>query len=257
MLYDSRGFVFAGVAFFFTIAALGIWSLWQRRHAWGWWESHTTIHVGLLVIGALLATPILFAREQLWWWGHSAVTSAVFVFSGLAAFAVTLKRRTDADRGIAVSSSRSIIVPTAAGLTVIVADYFLSGASGNAWLLDPAAGPIGVGARIFWLTVSVEQAYLLSVIATYLLILRADTRRGDRGPVTIYLGSCMAGMGLVVVAMGATGGYGATPAVLVGSAILVGLMTAGNVLTGGLSWRRKVNRIGARSAPRIPAEDTC
>jgi hypothetical protein len=110
---------------------------------------------------------------------------------------------------------------------------------------------LNTGVQIFWTTIAVELTYLLAVIAHQLVKLLADQRRGDRGPVTIYLGSCLAGIGLAVIAIAAAHGYGATPSVIVLAALLFGMMTGGNIGISGLSWRRKRHRISQRSLQRV------
>ena len=146
---------------------------------------------------------------------------------------------------------RLIVMPTIVGLGVIVAAYIGSGAWQNPWLLDPAVTGLNAGVRILWTTIAVELSYLLAVIAHQLLKLLADKRRGDRGPITIYLGSCLAGIGLAVIAIAAAHGYGATPSMMVMSAVLFGLMTGGKIGISGLSWRRKRHRISQRLLQRI------
>jgi hypothetical protein len=142
-------------------------------------------------------------------------------------------------------------MPTIIGLGVIVAAYIGSGAWQNPWLLDPAVTGLNTGVKIFWTTIAVELTYLLAIIAHQLVKLLADQRRGDRGPVTIYLASCLAGIGLAVIAIAAAHGYGATPSLIVASALLFGMMTGGNIGISGLSWRRKRHRISQRSLQRV------
>ena len=235
-----------GCIFFIVLATLGLWSVWQRRHAWGWWESPTTIGVILLSAGAVCVTPVFFGREHIWWWGHSYIAADFLTFAGLAFFAITIERRQH-HGAPPLRSIRLIVIPTIVGLGVIVAAYIGSGAWQNPWLLDPAVTGLNAGVRILWTTIALELGYLLAIIAHQLLKLLADKRRGDRGPIIIYLGSCLAGMGLAVIAIAAAYGYGATPSIIVMSAVLFGLMTGGKIGISGLSWRRKRHRISERS----------
>jgi hypothetical protein len=246
------GSTLIGCVYFVLLATLGLWSVWQRRHAWGWWESPTTNGVILLAFGAWCVVPIFFGREHIWWWGHAYIAAAIFTFSGLAFFAITMERR-QRHGAPPTLYIRLIVVPTIVGLVVIVAAYFASGAWQNPWLLDPSVTEVNRGVRLLWMTVACELAYLLAVIAHQLVKLRADSRRGDRGPVTIYLASCAAGMGLAVIATAAAHGYGATPAIIVQASILFGLMTGGKIGISGLSWRRKTKRLSkpSRSLQRV------
>lgn len=237
-----------GCIFFIVLATLGVWSVWQRRHAWGWWESPTTTGVILLSAGAVCVTPVFFGRESIWWWGHAYIAADFFTFAGLAFFAITMQRRQQPG---AHRSMRLIVMPTIVGLGVIVAAYIGSGAWQNPWMLDPAVTGLNAGVRILWTTIAVELGYLLAIIAHQLLKLLADKRRGDRGPIIIYLGSCLAGIGLAVIAIAAAHGYGATPSMMVVSAVLFGLMTGGKIGISGLSWRRKRHRISQRLLQRI------
>ncbi len=221
--------------------------MWQRRHAWGWWESPTTIGVILLTAGAVCVTPVFFGREQIWWWGQSYIAATVFTFSGLAFFAITMERRQHHGVAPPMRSVRLIVLPTVVGLGVIIAAYIGSGAWQDPWLLDPAITGLNPGVPILWTTVACEMSYLLAIIAHQLVKLLTDKRRGDRGPVIIYLGSCLAGMGLAVISLAAAHGYGATPSVISMSAVLFGLMTGGKIGISGLSWRRKRHRIRGRS----------
>ena len=236
-----------GCLFFTLMAALSMWSMWQRRNAWGWWESPTTTGVILLSVGGVFCTPVFFFRNEVSWWGHAYMVSAILVFLGLASFAVTLKRRESHQPPNVKDINVMITAPTVIGITVIVIAYIESGAWRNPWLLDPAVTRETVGVRVLWTTVAALLAYLLSVIANQLLRLRADTRRGDRATITVYLASCFAGMGLAVIAVATAGGYGADPTIIVDAALLFGLMTGGKIGVGGLSWRRKVNRLSAPS----------
>jgi hypothetical protein len=241
-----------GCLFAVVLATLGLWSMWQRRHAWGWWESPTSIGVILLTAGAVCVTPMFFGRQHIGWWSHSYIAADFFTFAGLAFFAITMKRRQQ-HGAPPIRSIRLIVIPTIVGLGVIVAAYIGSGAWQNPWLLDPAVTGLNTGIRILWTTIACVLTYLLAIIAHQLVKLLADKRRGDRGPVIIYLGSCLAGMGLSVIAIAAAQGYGATPSLIVSSALLFGIMTSGKIGISGLSWRRKRHRMSepSRSLQRI------
>lgn len=247
-----------GAAFVAVMAGVGIWSIWQRRHAWGWWETPTTVNVVLLVLGAAFTIPAFMHRDvcapQTYgvnvycYWGHSYVIAAVLTFGSLASFIVGLKRR----QRHGVPSRQWIrwvvIVPTVAAVAVMLGAYVWSGAVNDPWLLDPQSGAPNAGVRVFWSAVAVVMAYLLALMAALLLRLRADSRRGDHGPILVYLGTCAAGVVLTVVAVATAAGFTVAQVIVVESAVLFALMVGGSATVAGLSWRRKVRRMSP--APR-------
>lgn len=247
-----------GAGFVIAMAAIGVWSIWQRRHAWGWWETPTTINVALLTIGALFTlpafnhrrgcTPQTYGADLYCYWGHSYVVGAVLVFTSFAWFAVGVKRRLSYDRPTRRWILALVKIPTVVGVTVMLVAYGVSGAASDPWLLDPQAGVPNSGVRLFWSAIAVVMAYQLALIAALLLDLRADTRRGDRGPILVYLGTCAAGLALTVVAVATAAGFSANRVIVVESAVLFALMVGGGTGVAGLSWRRKLRRLAP--APR-------
>ena len=240
-----------GIAFIFTaiMAALGMWSMWQRRDAWGIWESPRTTNTFLLTVSAILVAPIFALREIVWWWGYSYLAGAVLCFIALANFAALLRGRVwprvkyktlaqiEPDR----TKSNFVVGLTAAGIACVIALYFACGAGTNPWILVPTDNQ-PILARLFWMSIAVLLTYQLAVIARCLLHLRKDPRRTDKGSVNAYLTVCVAGMLLALIAVTAAHGYGENMATMIVGSILTGVLTAGNTGISALSWRNKTGK---------------
>jgi len=238
-----------GIAFIFTtiMAALGLWSMWQRRHAWGVWESPLTTNALLLTVSAILVAPIFWLREIVWWWGYSYLAGAILCFIALANFAAVLRRRVsprgkcemlakiEPDR----TRSNQIVGPTAVGIACVIALYFASGAAANPWVLEPSGANQPILAKLFWMSIAVLLTYHLAIISRYLLQLRKDPRRTDKGSINAYLTVCAAGMLLALIAITAAHGYGPNMTTMIAGSILLGILTAGNTGIAAVSWRRK------------------
>jgi hypothetical protein len=232
--------LFLGAVYFFTMCAIGCWTAWHRRTAWGYWEGHTTIGAILLSSGGGLSAPVFFFREEVWWWGWAYVASAALTFTALSEFVITLNRRHRFAThgkpwfsGMPKTASRT-------GITLIAIAFTASGAWRNPWLLDPTVNPDeGFFVRMFWTAVATTMTYLLALIALRVLRLRTDPRRTDHKTLNTYLASCVAGIVLAAVAIMAAHGYGSTPTTLVLASLLLAGLSGGKVLTAGRSWRHK------------------
>lgn len=228
-----------GLAFIFTaiMAALGMWSMWQRRHAWGIWESPLTTNTFLLTVSAILVAPIFALREIVWWWGYSYLAGAVLCFIALANFAALLQRRKNPNR----DHYRLITGITSVGMSTMILLYFACGAGTNPWILVPTDNQ-PILARLFWMNIAVLLTYQLAVIARCLLHLRKDPRRTDKGSINAYLTVCVAGMLLALIAVTAAHGYGENMATMIVGSILTGVLTAGSTGISALSWRNKTGK---------------
>ena len=228
-----------GIGFIFTTvtALLGMWAIWQRRYAWGIWETPITANTVLLTVGALLAIPIFWLRDSVWWWGHAYVASAACTYLALANFAVVLKQRAT---GVSDPSwnRRLILTPTLVGVAAMIGFYLASGAAAHPWILEPDDNQ-PILARLFWLTIAITLTYQLTLIVCYLLRLRKDPRRTDRWSIDAYLLCCGSGMALAIIAVFAAHGYGENMGIMVIGSALCGVLTAGKASVAAVSWRRK------------------
>jgi len=229
-----------GFIYFTFMCALGTWTAWQRRHAWGYWEHHTTTAMIALSTAGGLCAPILFFRNEIPWWGHAYVAASALTFYSLSEFTISLNRRHRFTTHTTPWFNDMTRTASITGTVIMVTAYMLSGAWRNPYLLDPAVNPDeGFFVRVFWTSVATTLSYLLAVIALRIIRLRADTRRGDKKILSLYLTSCIAGMILSFEAVEAAHGYGSTPGAIVVTVILLAGFSGGKVLTAGRSWRQK------------------
>ena len=229
-----------GFIYFTFMCGLGAWTAWQRRHAWGYWEGHTTKAMIALSTAGGFCAPILFWRNEIPHWGHAYVIAAALTFYSLSEFAISLNRRnrfsTDTKPWFTGMTRTASITET----IIMLSAYILSGAWQNPYLLDPAINPNeNFFVRVFWTSVATTLSYLLAVIAIRILRLRADPERGDKKILNLYLISCIAGMSLSLEAVAAARGYGNTPGAIVATVILLAGFSGGKVWTAGRSWRQK------------------
>lgn len=223
----------------FLGSILGAWAVWQRRNAWGWWETPITLNVILLAVGAVFAVPIFFFRNEVWWWGESYTISAILTFIALANFGAALRRRISSYQS-RKWTHRVLVIPTALGMFFVLLCYVMSGALKDSWVLAaPVDSTHNLWVRGFWMSIAISMTYHIAIIARQLLTLRKDRRRTDKKAISLYLASCACGIILCFVAVLAAHGYGNNMASILITATLTAFMFAGQAGTSAWSWRRK------------------
>jgi len=237
--------LFGGV-FFLIVFGTAAWSMWHRRHAWGWWESPITMATALLSTGVLALIPMIFWRNTTTWWAWSYLLSYMTVMAGLGYFILALKRRQQHGPLPTNWIRNNIISPYAVGTAAAWLFFAASGAWHHPELLhhDTITGTWSNSyAFAFWIACDAVGFYSFLRIFMLLIALRKDSRRGDRGPVTVYLGSALAGMAVCVTGVLA-GIHDQSSAARFAAILILVLLTFGpQVWMSGWSWRAKRRRL--------------
>ena len=242
--------IFGGI-FFLIVFSTAVWSIWQRRWAWGWWESPITLTTILLSVGNLALLPMIFWRSVTWW-ALAYMLSYMAFASALGFFIQALKRR---QCGIPLPHNwirNHVVAPNAVGTAAAWYFFVNSGALHNPQLLlqDSTHQWVTVHALAFWITVDAVGFYGFARIAILLVKLRADPRRGDSRKIDVYLFSSTAGMalclaGALVALHHQIGALGEGLCRLTASSILaviialLALAFGPQVFMSGWSWRSK------------------
>lgn len=235
--------LFGGV-FFIIVLSTSLWSLWQRRHAWGWWESPITLTTILVSVGVLALLPMIFWRQTSWW-AWSYMLSYMAFTGGLSYFILALKRRQRHGPLPTNWMRNHVIAPNIVGTAAAWFFFYNSGAwhTPNLLLQDSTHHWSTPHAFAFWISVDIVGFYCFLRIAILLLKLKADMRRGDSGPVTVYLGSAVAGMSLCVIGVLVGTHHGLTASIFAVIVVLLMLLFAPQVWMSGFSWRAKRRRL--------------
>jgi len=242
---DSPLLSLFGALFFTIVFTTSAWALWHRRHAWGWWESPITMANTLLAIGVLALLPMIFWRDNSWWaWMY--LLSYMSVMAGLGYFIVALKRRQQHGPLPNRWLRNHVLFPYLFGTLAAWYFFFTSGAWHNPHLLHQdftTHNWTTPEAFAFWIACDTVGFYSFMRIAILLLALRADSRRGDRRNVNIYLGSATAGMTVCVIGVIA-GIHDKTSAITLAIIMaLVFLMSTPQIVISAISWRSKHRKL--------------
>ncbi len=231
--------VFGGI-FFLIVFSTAVWSIWQRRWAWGWWESPITLTTILLSVGNLALIPMIFWRSVSWW--ALAYMLSYMTFAGALGFFIQALKRRQCGGPLPRNWIRNhVVAPNAVGTAAAWYFFVNSGALHNPQLLlqDSTHQWVTVHAVAFWLTADAVGFYGFARIAILLVKLRADPRRGDSRKIDVYLFSSTAGMTLCLVGALVALHHQMTATILVVIIVLLALAFGPQVLMSGWSWRSK------------------
>lgn len=235
-----------GYLFAASIIVVVSWSLWTRRLSVGnHWEKDTTTALVLIVIGAVLVSPVLgveifaFLHKLTGLWNLENTVGDLFLVAGSSRICAMLVRRVVEEPDATQQLNRWVVIPSGIGLLLAWLCFILGGAAHDPDALrhTAAMGPLNGWIKAYWIIVSLLTVYLIMVAGRFLLILRSEPRH--RPVANIYLLACLGGLlaGVLGVITAAVG-HITTPglvAVTIASIVWVGGFAVG----AAYSWRRK------------------